>query len=139
MTDDKNDEPTITLSPDEIAECKAFADKIAAHYGGDDLHAMPWSALMMTSDELRQWLASREEAGRLIDIETCEFGWWYADVCDPYGVRELLGEETCDTIGRNRFVRSPDSGGWVDVGDLPPEKAKAMDDRIYREAKRRLT
>ena len=101
----------------------------------DDLHAMPWSRDMMTHDELRQWRASREEAGEKIDIETRELGRWAAFVADPYGIRELLGElpEAMKQIGTNRFVRSPDSGGWVCEDDLSPAKFKAMYDRIKRE------
>lgn len=137
MTDNKK--LTITLSPEDIAKCKAYVAELAAHYGGDDLHAMPWSRHHVTCDELQQWLESREEAGRLIDIETCELGRWYADVSDPYGIREMLGEETCGCVGAFYFVRSPDSGGWVHADDLAAVRAKAMHDRIDREAKRRLT
>jgi hypothetical protein len=39
-----------------------------------------------------------------------------------------------DQIGTNRWVRSPESRGWVNEGDLPPAKAGAMYDRITREA-----
>ena len=127
---------TVQLSPEIVAKCEAWAAEVAARYGGDDLHAMPWSRRMMTSDDLRQWLASREEAGRLIDIETCELGRWAALDADPYGIRETLGElpEDMDQIGTNRFARSPYSGGWVWEGDLPEAKGKAMYDRIHREA-----
>jgi hypothetical protein len=131
----------VRLSPEMIARCEAWAREVVAHYGGDDLHAMPWSRHMMVSDDLRQWLASREEAGRMIDIETCEIGCWYANANgDPYGIRDMLGEETHLEKGytdKFSWVRSPESRGWVNEGDLPPAKARAMYDRIHREAVRR--
>ena len=124
----------VRLPSDLIAKCKAWATEVAARYGGDDLHAMPWSRDMITHDELRQWLASREQAARMIDIETCELGCWHTLDTDPYGIREMSGEKPYEQIGTNRFVRSPDSGGWVWEGDLPEAKGKAMYDRIHREA-----
>lgn len=85
----------------------------------------------LTYDELPEWLAGRKEAGLKIDIETCKLGCWYAYDLDPYGVLELSEEER--QVGSNRFVCSPESGGWVWEGDLPPDKAKAMYDRLGRE------
>jgi hypothetical protein len=132
---------TVTLSPDEIEQCDDFARRIEEHYrsNGDRLTAMPWTRDQMTSDELRQWLASREQAGRVIDIESCELGWWYVQVLDPYGIREALGELSDDEycVGRDHFVRSPESNGWVWEGDLPADKAKAMFARIEREVAER--
>ena len=81
-----------------------------------DLQLMPWKRDLMTDDELRQWLASREEAGSKIDVETCEIGCWYAGSFDPYGVREGLGDlspELDGYIDKFNFVRSPESSGWV--------------------------
>ena len=75
----------------------------------------------------------RKEAGLKIDIETCELGWWYGYDCDPYGARPDLPEEM-QQVGRNRFVRSPESHRWVHEGDLPEAKVKAMYQRIDREA-----
>jgi hypothetical protein len=40
-------------------------------------------------------------------------------------------------IGTNRWVRSPESRGWVWEGDLPPAKFKAMYDRIIDTARAR--
>jgi hypothetical protein len=37
-----------------------------------ELNAMPWTASLMTTDELFEWLANRREAARAIDIETAE-------------------------------------------------------------------
>ena len=39
-----------------------------------ELNAMPWTASLMTTDELFEWLASRKGAARVIDIESCELG-----------------------------------------------------------------
>ena len=36
-----------------------------------ELNAMPWTASLMTTDELFEWLASRKGAARAIDIESC--------------------------------------------------------------------
>ena len=99
----------------------------------DEMHVMPWTHDLMTLEEFEQWVASRPEAGRAIDIETCELGRWAALELDPYGIREARGEEPYPQVGTNRFVRSPESRGWVWEGDLPTEKAKAMYDRIYRD------
>ena len=94
---------------------------------------MFFSKLLMTLEEFEQWVASRPEAGRAIDIETCELGRWAALDVDPYGIKEARGEEPYTQVGTNRFVRSPESRGWVWECDLPTEKAKAMYDRIYRD------
>jgi hypothetical protein len=55
-----------------------------------EIDRMPWTRDLMTSEEMQQWVASREEAGLKIDIETCELGCWYAYDCDPYGARPDL-------------------------------------------------
>jgi hypothetical protein len=96
---------------------------------------MPWSRDALTAEELREWLASRKAAGIQINIETCELGCWAANDLDPYGVRELLGElpEEARQFGTNRFVRSPESRGWIWEGDLPVAAYRAMYDRINRE------
>lgn len=97
----------------------------------DEMQRMPWTNDLMTEDELQRWVADRKEAGRIIDIETCELGSWKAYDCDPYGVRDLPPEMR--QVGTNRFVRSPASNGWINEGDLPAEKVRAMYDRIDRE------
>jgi hypothetical protein len=101
------------------------------------VHLLPWSHEEFTIEFLRAWLASRKEAGGAINIETCELGRWAANDCDPYGLRELFGElpEEMMQVGTNRFVRSPESRGWVWEGDLPTEKAGAMYARIQRQAR----
>ena len=98
----------------------------------DELQRMPWTSGLMTGEELAAWVATREAAGRAIDIETCEIGRWPAYDLDPYGVRADLPDEM-KQIGTNRLVRSPESSGWVWEGDLPPAKVGAMYDRIARE------
>jgi hypothetical protein len=112
---------------------KTLAAEIVAHYSRDHgLHGMPWSSGELTLAEFEEWVASRKEAGRKIDTETCELGWWYADDVDPYGFLMAKGElpEGFVQIGRNRFVRSADSAGWISEDDLPIEKVRAMYARL---------
>ena len=127
----------VTLTDDEIERCDNFAHELVAHYSnGETMAIMPWSRDKLSDDELRQWLASRKEAGQVIDIESCELGWWYAETLDPYGIYKALGEfpEEYSCVGRERFVRSPESNGWISEGDLPKEKLKALRERIKRAA-----
>jgi|SRR6516165_1455234 hypothetical protein len=121
---------------DEMMEwCERQVEDLIAHYRkGDPLQAMPWTCELMSEQELQRWLASCEEAGRAIDIETCELGSWHAWDCDRYGIRERLGElpeEDMDQVSRNLYVRSPESNGWIFEGDLPTEKSKALRNRIH--------
>jgi hypothetical protein len=97
----------------------------------DEMQRMPWTRHLKKADELQRWFASRKEAGRVIDIETCELGRWGAYDCDVYGVRDLPPE--MQQIGANRYVRSPTSDGWINEEDMPVEKVHAMYDRIHRE------
>jgi site-specific recombinase XerD len=50
---------------------------------------MPWTLDQFTEDELRQWLASRKEVGKQIDVETCEIGWWYVNMVDEWDAVDL--------------------------------------------------
>jgi hypothetical protein len=131
----------IKLPPELVDKCWDYASKMVEHYSnsGDRITAMPWTRDQLSADELRAWLASRKEAGRNIDIETCELGWWYTQDADPYGIYRALGEfnEAMYQVGRNRFVRSPDSQGWVCEDDLPIEKFCAMQERVERERQAR--
>jgi hypothetical protein len=130
----------VQLSDEEIAECKRFAREICAHYStGEKMQIMPWSRDQLTIDELREWLESRKEAGSKIDIATCEIGWWYGEALDPYGIYQELGEfnEEHSCIGREYFVRSPESNGWVDIGDLPKEKIHQFRMRTSPEYRKR--
>ena len=126
----------VTLTDEEEEECENFVRELVAHYSnGETMAIMPWSSDKLSDDELRQWLASRKDAGQVIDIESCELDWWYAKMLDPYGIYEALGEELPDDcLGRERFVRSPESNGWISEGDLPKEKLKALRERIKRAA-----
>jgi hypothetical protein len=98
----------------------------AGRQGENNMHTNTYTDAAMTMDKFRDWVASREAAAATIDIETCELGWWYGELLDPYGLigaqGELLEEERM--VGRNKFVRSPDSGGWVHERDLSPAAAR---------------
>jgi len=88
-----------------------------------------------TLEKFESWVASREEAGLKIDIETCEITWWWGLTSDPYGLRQakgdLLDEEK--QIQRLYFVRSPETQGWVCSYDFPSDKIAAMHDRFAKE------
>jgi hypothetical protein len=88
----------------------------------------------MSSSELQEWLAIREEAAKHIDAETAEVKWTYAETLDPYGLEPDLPEE-CRQIGREYFARAPDSAVWVWFGDLPAEITKPL----WARDKKRLT
>jgi hypothetical protein len=94
---------------------------------------LPWARDQLTVDEFTAWVASREQAATTIDIATCELGRWAALDLDPYGLKELLGQDVYQQVGANRFVRSPESRGWVWEGDLSREQVSAMYARIKRE------
>jgi hypothetical protein len=74
---------------------------------------------------LEDWLAARKETGLLIDPETAEVLWTYAQTLDPYGVDPELPEEL-QQIGREYFARSPGSDVWVWFGDLPDATRDAL-------------
>jgi hypothetical protein len=112
----------------------ADAQYMPAVTDDDVLSRMPWTRAALTPEERQAWLETRQAAGAAIDIQTCELGCWYAsDDGDPYG----LTEDDAYQVGKHRFVRSPASNGWVHEGDLPPEKGRAMYDRIEAEAEAR--
>jgi hypothetical protein len=92
-----------------------------------DDERMPWTRDRRTDEQLRQWVASRKEAGRMVDIQTCEIGEWYSDDLDPYGVEPT---KRSGQTGKWLFVRSTVTNGWVSEGDLPKEKAKALYARL---------
>jgi hypothetical protein len=72
-----------------------------------------------------QWLSIRKEAGLLINPETAEVMWTYAQTLDPYGVYPDLPEE-CRQVGREYFACSPGSDIWVNFGDLPEATRDAL-------------
>lgn len=102
----------------------------------EEMQRLPWTRDLMTNDELQRWVASRKVAGLAIDIETCELGSWKANDFDPYGANPNLDEEIMDQIGTNRFVRSPESCGWVCQDDLPVKKVEALYARHERESEK---
>jgi hypothetical protein len=79
MTDTKT--KWVTFTPEMIEECEEFCECLTAHYrnNGDRRTAMPWTRDQFTNNELPLWLASRKVAGKQIDIESCEIGWWYVN------------------------------------------------------------
>jgi hypothetical protein len=115
------------------------AAEIVAHYrsNGTPREAMPWTSDQFTDEECRQWMVSREEAGRKIDPETCEIARWYVNEDDPYGLWCRLDPdpdyELNSQIGKSRWVRSPDSDGWVNQQHLSHEQYLAIEKRIRRE------
>src|SRR5580704_17906900 len=134
MATSEKDGNRINLPPDLVKRCREWAKNIIARYAtGDKLGAMPFTRHEITQDELRQWLSSRNAAGEAINIETCDLGSWKAYDTDPYGVREMLGEEPYYQVGTYCFVRSPNSNGWIWEGDLPDARAKALYVRFERE------
>ena len=79
--------------------------------------------------------ANREEAGRVIDIETCEYAFLYLNMLDPYGT--LPDDENEPYYGgcsaQSVVVRSDESDGWIYQDNLPEEKWRALNRRIERE------
>jgi hypothetical protein len=80
-------------------------------------------------EEKMRWEDGRREAGKRIDIETCERTYFYAGWPDVYGI----GLPNYNCGDRILFVRSSEEDGWVCVGVFPEEKQKALDARISRE------
>ena len=91
------------------------------------------------------YVANRKEAGRVIDIETCEMACWRTNYFDPHltepwddpppDVDLDLYEQCREDYSKCWFVRSEESGGWIVSGDLPEEKWQALQRRIEREQK----
>ena len=54
------------------------------------MNDMPWTREQLTREQFEAWLASRKEAGRVINIETCEILRKHAYDCDPYGKYDVL-------------------------------------------------
>jgi hypothetical protein len=95
----------------------------------DDKRAAMQARIDEHERKVREYYAHRKAAGRLIDIETCETTWRFADDLDPYGI-ELA---RYGQVGRNYFVSNKDSNDWVHVSDLPEDKRQALDERGERE------
>jgi len=104
--------------------------------GKDREACLPWTREEFTPDYLCEWLASRKEAGSKIGVETCEVDEKCTYVSDPYRLAGRMGNplpKKEDLIEEAVFVRSAESRGWVREDDLPPNKRKALHDRIKRE------
>jgi polyhydroxyalkanoate synthesis regulator phasin len=86
----------------------------------------------MTAEEAQAFLAGRVEEGERIDPDTCQIARWPVEAVDIYGIFEPPGEWSC--FGKETFVRNLPDGDWVWEGDLPNDIAKALYDRIEREA-----
>lgn len=101
-----------------------------------EMNRMPWTRDLMSNKKLRQWVASRDLASRMIDAATCEIGTWYINEVDPYGARRSLGELPPElegiSINRTNFERSNNTSGWVWEGDLPQATFEALYERIHR-------
>ena len=82
----------------------------------------------ITDQEVRQFLAIREEAGQDIDPATAEVDWMYVQTMDPYGIDPDLPDEL-KQLGRDYFARSPGSDIWVWFGDLPKATRTALWER----------
>jgi hypothetical protein len=139
---DKPEPVVVQLPPDLVKKCEDWAANMTAYYrsNGNAREAMPWTSDQFSDEECRQWMASRKEAGRKIDPETCELAWWYVNEYDPYGLRRVVQPDLSDEwyeansqYGRSRWVRSPESGGWVNEEDLSVEQYVAIQNRIDRE------
>jgi hypothetical protein len=78
--------------------------------------------------DMKAWRKTRKEAGLLIDPESAEVDWVYAQTLDPYGIYPDLPEEL-QQIGREYFARSPGSDVWVCFDDLPDSTRKALWER----------
>jgi hypothetical protein len=85
-----------------------------------------------TREAHEAYVANRKEAGRVIDIDTCEIAWCPTFYFDPYGTYPFDDDPTpeleqCRTHLEDCYwVRSEESDGWIEEGDLPPEKQQAM-------------
>ena len=64
-----------------------------------ELNAMPWTAALMTTDELFEWLANRREAARAIDIEICRARPVEVLLCRPvWRARCGVGGSRCQVV-----------------------------------------
>jgi hypothetical protein len=92
-----------------------------------------------TREAHEAYVANRREAGRVIDIETCNYGIFYTELFDPY-LTYPWDDDPPDRIKKYSgsvqkclFVCSEASGGWIELQDLPKEKQEAFLRRVERE------
>ena len=69
--------------------------------------------------------ALRKAVGKLIDPETAEVNWRYAEMIDPYGDYEYIPPHFQCT-GRAHFARAPGTDVWIDSEDLPDATIKRL-------------
>lgn len=77
--------------------------------------------------EVQAFYAERKAAAAKIDPAKCDWGYFHADLVDPYGINPY------GCIGKALFVWSPDSDGWIDWTDLPEEAQEVLKSRIKAE------
>ena len=92
-----------------------------------DMQKMPFTAKLLTMDELKEWVASRRAAGRAINVETCEVKFWPSNFTDPYDINAYKAQ---DVRQIHYFVRDGESCGWIHLDELPHEKIKALKARL---------
>jgi hypothetical protein len=96
----------------------------------EEINALPFTNHLMPLDEFMQWIETRKDAGAAIDIATCELRWWRVDIFNPYEIPRPR-HPICHEIAIEPFVRSPDSRGWINEQDLPPEKYRVLRERLH--------
>ena len=81
--------------------------------------------------------ANRKEAGRVIDIETCEYMWFTPTFSTPTAPSLMMRRVSTmgGCFGRCWFVWSDESDGWIYEDDLPEEKWQALKRRMEHEQK----
>jgi hypothetical protein len=99
----------------------------------DDKRAIMQARIDERNRKVKEFYAKRRAAGALINIETCECLWLWADELDPYGIE--LAPYGC--VNRVSFVRNKDGDDWIDVVDLTAEKRQALKERGERESSAR--
>jgi hypothetical protein len=82
----------------------------------------------LTAEDVRAFLADREEEAKRIDPENCEVIKYHTEVLDPYGLFDVPDERSC--VGSERFARNLPDGSWVWFDDLP----KATQDTLLKRA-----
>ena len=85
----------------------------------------------LSATEAQAFLEGRLKEAERIDPQTCEYGWWYAEAVNLYGIFESPKGFSC--AGKECFVRNVPDGGWVWDGHLPEHTYKALVERIERE------
>ena len=85
---------------------------------------------MSPSLDLEAWLAIRRKEALRIDPESADVCWHYAQILDPYSVRDLPAE--CECIGRVYFARFPGTDVWVCFYDLPEATRTRLRERMRK-------